>query len=83
MEIGKKYKLKKYPTIKEEFRGKEFTLTRIDDVRAYIKIEGDNDIRNFMIERWDDYVVSDGPSKRKNEPSKISWTGNKLLFKFI
>lgn len=83
MEIGKKYKLKKYSSItllnsnhwfgKEEFRGKEFTLTRIDDVRAYIKIEGDNDIRNFMIERWDDYVVSDGPS----------WTGNKLLFKFI
>ena len=73
MEIGKKYKLKKYSSIKEEFRGKEFILTRIDDVRAYIKIEGDNDIRYFMIERWYDYVVSDGPS----------WTGNKLLFKFI
>lgn len=73
VEVGKTYKLKKYSSVKEEFRGKEFTLVRTDDIRAYIKIENDNDIRNFKIEKWNDYVLNE----------EETWQGNRLRFKFV
>lgn len=73
MEIGKTYRLNNNDSIAEEYRNKEFILKKKDGERVYIRLEGEDRLKNFKIEKWDDYVVNDYPP----------WQGNKLLFKFI
>jgi len=72
MEVGKTYRLNNNVSIAEQYRNKEFTITKIDDDRVYIVIEGVT--KNFKIEKWQNFV---------GKGEKQTWAGSKLLFKFI
>ena len=73
MKIGNRYRIKDNDDVMDEFRGRLFTVTRIDAYYYYVLLDGEDDVHHIDKNDWSVLV----------EKNLNSWHGNILLHRFI
>ena len=72
MKVGERYKVQTHEDVMEEFRGKLFTIVRINKDHVIVKLDDDDETCEINKQDWNGLVTN-----------IESWDGNILLHRFI